>query len=473
MKKFFAALLLSISSFLVMADNEEVQEEVRVSLVELDVKVTTLGGRTIKGLTPADFVVKEKGVIQDIESFEEVDIAALPVKEAEAYQSRIMILLDFRNTSFGNMHRVFPQLRKYVNELYKSHSEVGLAVNSDGIGEIQSFTSDKELLLNAIEDARVVYRNSRNRTIHPHRRYAHNNDFARGFARVSHGFYASHFSHQLEILGQFVNYLGGFTGKKSVILFSDEWQTGNLTDAGSTSDAEGVVSLKDIQTASLFNKISINVINPSQNSSNYGADKGLLTYQPPYIQQQRLAAVTAGLTYSPNSQGIANVIDEIFEKSENFYRIRYYTNSSGDKYRRVRVTARGAGRVAHSLAGYYPQTKTLNPTTGKAQLTTGKASHFDLEMETDWMYWELSGFKRKAYYAIAQRAFGRDNQLISETVIAGNMVKNSKKSRKSLVQTLEYDKALVTKATRYEVVVIDLITGKRVVLKDTAKGNLI
>ncbi|MDJ0838438.1 MAG: VWA domain-containing protein [Acidobacteriota bacterium] len=474
---FFSLLAVNMTAVAKVRDG--VQEEIKVKLVELDVKVTTLSGRPISGLTPSDLVITENGVTQTIDSFEEVRLTGMPAEQADQYRPRIMFLLDLQNTSYANMHRVFPQLRRFTEDMYLTNSEVGVAVNADGIHLVQPFTRSQSQLRTALDTAEEIYRSTYHRSTVPNSDFSFVRDRSTlvetpNFGRVGRRELSrSYMRNQLRIMGQFVHFLGAYDGNKSIILISDAWTLPTDLGTGETGNQDGVLSLKDIQTAGLYNKISINVISmsrPTVTAETSSPGPGRLGTD---AIQSELAAITAGFSYSPNHQGVARVVNRIVNDSETYYRVRYYSKSNSKKFRRVRVRAKGMGRIAHSLGGYFPNAQ-QRITDVQANMNREKPGSYSLAMETDWMYWSLTGLRgRAAYYAIGQRAFDGSGNLVYEKVTPGSLKKKSRKEKEPLQMELGFKEAGKKGAVYYEVTVIDLNTGKRVIMKGDRKGDLI
>ena len=167
------------------------------------------------------------------------------------------------------------------------------------------------------------------------------------------------------------------------------------------------------------------------------------------------------------------MVKRIVDDSEKFYRVRYYSKSNSTKFRRVRVRAKGAGRIAHSLGGYFPNAQKRMDEV-HANLTPQKLNTYELAMGSDWMYWSRRGFgNRDAYYAIGQRAFDAEGKLVYESVIPGRLTRKTREKKQPLQAQLGFKEAAAKGAVHYEVVVIDLFSGKRVVLRSDQNGSLI
>ena len=476
MRNILITILMLAGSLVTASPNGVVQEEMKVNLVELDVKAVSLTGDFISGLSPDQFVVKENGVVQEIVAFDEITTEKLAPSERDTYRSRVMILLDLKNTSYNHMRRVFPQLRDYVLTQYNGKSEIGIAVNAGAISEVIAFTSDKDELFKAIDKAQAFYKKSIYRTVNPAQKFTI--PAADVFGFPTHGsaqsFGSSYYRKEMEILGQFVHYLGTYSGRKNLVLISERWQPSSLLDEEGSLDVEGVISMKDIETACVFNKIAINVISLNPETSlaenKYGLHNRVgFRYFEPHAE---LAHATAGFYFTANRENVANMLEETVTRAERYYRIRYYSSYNGAKYRRIGVSAKGAARSAFTFAGYYPNRGLVDAgqVTNDWQVTRQQAA---INLNTDWLHWEWSGFKkRRAYYAVGVRAYDAQGSLISEKVSAGQLEKRkyggTYEARKLDLQ-VPLDLPNQSQIARIELVVTDLSTGKKVTLDN--QGN--
>lgn len=468
MKNILIAIMTLAGTLTFASSGGAIQEEMKVNLVELDVKAVGLTGDFISGLGPDQFVVKENGVAQQIAGFDEINMDRLAPEEAEDYRSRIMILLDLKNTSFNHMRRVFPQLHDYLLTQYDGKSEIGLAVNAGGISEIIGFTNDKEALFKALDQAQEFYKKSYYRSVNPVNKFTIPAVDYFGFPNgLTQSYGSSYYRKEMEVLGQFVHYLGTWSGRKNLILISERWQPSSLLEEEGSVDMEGVISMKDIETACVFNKIAINVISlnpePSLAENKYGLIvRNDFRYFEPHSE---LAFATSGYYFTANRENVANMVEETVKRTERYYRIRYYSNYNGDRYRSINVSAKGATRAAFTFAGYFPKTQTIAADQVANEWQVSRQS-VALNLETDWLHWDWAGFKkRRAYYAVGVRAYDAAGNLVTEKVTAGQLEKhkygNAFESRKLDLQ-MPLNLVDKSRVARIEVTVTDLSTGKKV-----------
>jgi len=511
MKRFGNMIIISLALTLPLLAQDVVQEEIQVKLVEIDVKVTNLMGKPVFGLTEEDFTIREDGRRQTIDSFEEIHIERMPEEEADFYRPRVMLLLDYQNTNRASMVRIFPELRRLVEEHHSANSEMGLAVNAGGIQLVQDFTRNPDHMIRALDIAEDLYKGTQGRWAFAQRDFISPNDAAN---LGEQEYLSMYYARQLYYLKLFVNYLGGYSGTKNVIMVSNSWLdraedtvdqnislavrgadpfgrnlealegSSNLEDAiamagalprrinqgitdGYNINPEGMSALRDIQTACLLNKVSVNVVNAQRRGIDVQGRASVQANPSASLsQQEELAALTGGFLYRPNSKGIALMIDRVVDQNESFYRLRYYSQNKNQDFRRVTVRAKGLGRQVHTFGGYHGNAQKV---VNREALLSAKQEGVDkieLNMDTDWMEWyPVTLTKNRAYFAISQRAYDEDGKLMMEKVTASTLSKKGR-AKIQLKGTLFFESPPEGKEpARLEVMIIDMISGKRVVLK--------
>jgi VWFA-related protein len=149
---------------------------ITTNLVQLDVVVTDKEGRHVTDLRPEDFEVVEDKNKQPISSFSYITLgppvtisepapqaaaaannkAGAPVAPAplrpEQVHRTFALVVDDLGLSFESIISVKEALRKFVNEQMQPNDLVAVLRTSRGIGSLQQFTSDKRILLAAIDN---------------------------------------------------------------------------------------------------------------------------------------------------------------------------------------------------------------------------------------------------------------------------------------------------------------------------------
>ena len=157
-------------------DSEDDVVRITSNLVQFDAVVTDKQGRHVVDLRPEDFEVLVEGKRQEVTNFSFVattpEAAAeraaapkpapdrsappLPPVPVRAGQVRrtIALVADDLGTSFSDLVNVRRALKKFVDEQMQPGDFVAVMRTSAGVGALQQFTSDKQLLLRAIERVR-------------------------------------------------------------------------------------------------------------------------------------------------------------------------------------------------------------------------------------------------------------------------------------------------------------------------------
>lgn len=149
--------------------------KITTNLIQVDVTVTDQNGKTVTGLRREDFEVFENGEKQDLSNFSfvsnmvrEATLAgaenatvveadgAKPAPPLTAGQVRrtIAVVIDDLNLSYESTFHTREALRKFVNRQMQPGDLVAIIRTSGGVGALQQFTSDKRILLAAVEKIR-------------------------------------------------------------------------------------------------------------------------------------------------------------------------------------------------------------------------------------------------------------------------------------------------------------------------------
>ncbi|MEP6900745.1 MAG: VWA domain-containing protein [Actinomycetota bacterium] len=151
-------------------DNDVVK--ITTTLIQLDVTVTDKNGKIVTDLKPEDFEVFENDRKQTITNFlfinsvsekqaaqssipNKID-APIPTVQLRPEQVRrtIALVVDDLGLSFESIHAVQKALKKFVDEQMQPNDLVAIIRTGSGVGSLQQFTSDKNLLYAAIEKIR-------------------------------------------------------------------------------------------------------------------------------------------------------------------------------------------------------------------------------------------------------------------------------------------------------------------------------
>ncbi len=152
------------------SDAEDVVK-ISTSLIQVDVSVTDKSGKVVRDLNPEDFEIYENGKNQKITNFSFISAGSEPNRpeikpdkkdklavppppsniRPEQVRRTIVLVVDDLTLSFESTHFVRLALRKFVEEQMKDGDLVAIVRTGAGIGALQQFTSDKRMLLAAVD----------------------------------------------------------------------------------------------------------------------------------------------------------------------------------------------------------------------------------------------------------------------------------------------------------------------------------
>jgi VWFA-related protein len=150
---------------------------ITTNLVQFDAVVTDRQGRLVTDLRPEEFEVLLDGKRQEISNFSFVGVAPDPADPARTPEPRprpaagapapppvpvraaqvrrtIALVADDLGTSFSDLHQVRRALKKFVDEQMQPGDLVAIIQTGKGLGALQQFTTDKQILYRAIERVR-------------------------------------------------------------------------------------------------------------------------------------------------------------------------------------------------------------------------------------------------------------------------------------------------------------------------------
>jgi len=445
-----------------------INEEMTVNLVELDVKVQNLNGKYLSDINLDDFKVYENGDLQKISHFEEVDLMRLPEDEIEEYRSKIMILMDFQNSDYADMRKVFPELRKFFNTEYDGKSMIGMAINSGGIVEVLPFTTNINEINSAIDTSERLFKKALYKGNFFNRLVGEDTSFSNSIGMESGGisrhYSNTYYRNQIQILGQFLNYVSIYTGKKNIIMISGPWGHGDMTGEEGTVNKDAILSVRDIQTSCLFNKTSINVISLSRPDANITSRNYSRRDASIFDRTVEFASMSSGSFKKPANALISSSLNHTVDQIGRFYRIRYYSSIKKNKYRKIKVQVKGFNRIASTLSGYYPNTRQVERLKTEDTMNLNEEKSLTLHVQTDWMEWRRVNRKKIACnYAIAYRVYGVNGNLVAERVSVGE-VESKKKVYPVLQQTFNLDLDEGTVPLKVQAFITDLTSGKQVMI---------
>lgn len=243
--------------------------KISTTLIQIDVSVTDKKGNFVTDLKPEDFEVYENGKKQDITNFSlinavtgtktserviqpkgekgKIPIAIPPVKlKPEQVRRTYALVVDDLGLNFGNIYWVRDSLKKFINEQMQEGDLVAIIRTGAGIGALQAFTSDKRMLLAAIDKIKWnAYGRSGIGTFEPIQkdlndeiaatsksgRQVSDDEESKGFKQQVEEFRRDNFSvGTLGALNYIIKGMSGLPGRKAVILFSEGFVLTSTTE---------------------------------------------------------------------------------------------------------------------------------------------------------------------------------------------------------------------------------------------------
>ena len=142
--------------------------KIRTNLIQVDVSVTDSKGKTITDLRPDEFEIYENGEKQKITHFSFVQSVReniektkpdekndIPIPQQTLRPNQIhrtlALVVDDLSLSFESAYQTRRALKKFVDEQMQTGDLVAIIRTGAGIGALQQFTSDKQMLYAAIE----------------------------------------------------------------------------------------------------------------------------------------------------------------------------------------------------------------------------------------------------------------------------------------------------------------------------------
>jgi VWFA-related protein len=151
--------LLLILSVSLAALAQTFEEKVTVTYVEVPVTVLGKDGEPWRGLTRANFEVRDDGVKRDVESFEAIDFAAADARKSisplnPASRRNFLLLFDLSYSNPQSVGRAQEAARNFIARSISGRDlvAVGVVDVDRGFRFLTAFTTDRQLLTAAIAD---------------------------------------------------------------------------------------------------------------------------------------------------------------------------------------------------------------------------------------------------------------------------------------------------------------------------------
>ncbi|MEA2328126.1 MAG: hypothetical protein QOE68_3085 [Thermoanaerobaculia bacterium] len=345
----FASILLSVA-----AHGQGLKEKIEVTLVNIDVTVTTKS-HTVRGLTREDFEVLEDGVPQTITNFYAVENTTAPHSGVVAPQAapvggeqlrrKVLVVVDYVHTSKINRNRALERLEQFIDERFTTGEyDWSIAIAGMDMRVVLPLTSDKTRIRGALEAMRhdAPWRPSAGQ---PYVDLDVRFPFSNPEELYKDATYTIiSFSAVLDAMRGF----GGTEGKKALLLFSNGF--GTMIDRLDLATIPGAGSSRKMLT---FREELVHEAN-AENLNVYIIDpQGLDQDHVPLKRELYwLGRETGGDFLAGNHpEASLRLFDEL---SSNFYSMAYRPRHPEDfKYHRITVRLKRAGSYELKYRGGY------------------------------------------------------------------------------------------------------------------------
>ncbi len=402
--------------------------QTRTNLVVVDVVVTDRSGNNVHGLQRSDFAITEKGVPQQIRSFDEHSAPAHPpipqpipelppgvftnFSPAPETAALNVLLLDTLNTPLLDQSYVRQQLLKYLRSAPPGNRIAIFGLTTHLI-YLQGFTSDPALLRSAIDKKSLRPSQVLDNAV-TGRPTEQLSDTTASIEASSHGaladvtarlqqFEAVTQSFQVQLRARYTldamnvlaRYLSGFPGRKNLVWFSGSFPLSVLPDGDLADPFAAMADMSDEfrDTASLLSRSQVAVYPvdarglfnaPMYDVSERGsASPQAFSQQLNKFNQQtalehatmrQMAEGTGGRAFL-NTNGLAEAVNTAITTGANFYTITYTPSDThwNNAFRRIGLKLQGRPAQQNlSLAyrrGYFAVDP--NPPPPRRALTAG------------------------------------------------------------------------------------------------------
>ena len=366
-----------------------------VDYVEVDAVVTDASGAFVHGLTAADFELVEDGQPQAIEALHEINV---PVErgDRELFSGKVvpadvasntataegrvyLLVLDDLHVASRASSRVKRQAREFV-ERYVGSNDLVAVIHTSGRGDVsQDFTSNRALVLRAIDGfiGRALASAVKNkideynsaiqdgRSFDP-RDIRDRDDHERlAIARAMFG-----------TVGNLANYLASLSGRRKALLLFSEGTDMDSTAGPGLSGA--FTEMQDARTAMLESiaaatrsNVHVYTIDPSTMTSGMDADTAFLpsdamanslglnsqaiaAEQRNKVSTLRTIAEQTGGSAIVNTANYADGFARIVQDNSTYYLLGFYPSSKRDgRFHKISVRVTRPGLTVRARAGYH------------------------------------------------------------------------------------------------------------------------
>jgi VWFA-related protein len=380
--------------------------KVQVDYVEVDVVVTDRQGQLVRDLKKEDFQVLEDGKAQTINTFTFVDIpieradrplyASTPLEpdvrtNERPFDGRVYVMvIDDLHTRFGRTQRVKAVAKQFIERRLGANDLMAIVHTAGATSSGQEFTSNKRLLLAAVE--KTQGRKLDSATINKTNEYNRTRDFRQQGDPLNdpndaeRGFNARN---TLDSLRNVAEWFSSVHGRRKTILFVSEGIDYDINDlipnSGSTHrDASMVIdSMRDAIAAATRSNVSIYGIDPRgltdlgdetieigafPDDTSLGVGQGSLFNEVRLSQDslRTLSEETGGFAVV-NRNDFTTAFDRIQQDNSSYYVLAYYPpDARPGRLHKIDVRMNRPGLTVRARKGYVtPKKAAVTPVNAK------------------------------------------------------------------------------------------------------------
>jgi VWFA-related protein len=374
-----------------------------VNYVEVDASVTDQQGRLVTDLHQTDFEVLEDGRPQKIAAFSLVTLpvepaprltaAAIPIESDVSTNAGVdgriyLLVLDDLHTTVANTPRVKAFLREFIERSFGPADLAAVAYTSGRIAASQEFTSNRRLLLEAIdrftgrrlrsealEIAEALNRDPRDPTdtpVNPRNRSGDGRDPFDPYSGLNP--FEAERAYQarttLTAVRDLASLMQGVHGRRKSMILVSEGLSYNIFD-GFRNASAGVIlrEATDAMAAAMRANVAIYSVDPrglttfgeaidiagtSPNDPHFTVPGTMLDLLRTSQQSLRELSNQTGGFAGIDSNDLSGVLDRIVRENSTYYLLGYYaTNERRDgRLRRIEVRLKRAGLQVRARRGY-------------------------------------------------------------------------------------------------------------------------
>jgi VWFA-related protein len=387
MRTTIALVLLAVLAQTPAPPQPPVTFKVEVNYVEIDANVTDAQGNFVRTLTKEDFQIIEDGKPQALTAFSMVDIpiervdpplfatAAIPpdvVSNRTPFEGRVFVLvLDDLQTRFTRTSRTRGAARQFV-ERYVGANDIVAVVNTSGFGKsMQDFTSNRALVLKAIDAS--MGNKADSSTSAALQDYYQNRDTPGGSANSNASFNElqryNNARNSVRTLKNLADFMAGMRGRRKAVVYFSEGINYDVTNPMASPHATDVQrEIRDLVAAATRANVNVYSVDPRGLSSGMEdaieisglpADGSISTID--LVNEMRLeqdslrviADETGGFAVL-NQNDFRGGFSRILDDNSRYYVLGYYpTNEKRDgRFRNVQVKVLPPGLKIRARKGY-------------------------------------------------------------------------------------------------------------------------